>query len=303
MTLVVARRSTEGKIRVIADMRLRDHWNIKRGYPHAVLKNIILDRELLVAYAGNVDLAVDAIRGHRHQRGDTLLTGLLGAAEHGGEGKNGVEFLVADVGRGLFRIRHTGVEPAINATWIGDLFAFEFYQQIYHGMPKPQVLTLETENGPPPEPYPDTPDTEAFLRMSGAIGQIEFVRAIPGAPSIPALDSVGEAFVSAFSSPDGFHYEQQATISTSHEQVIESPEWTTLDGGSAANGGFGYTQLSPSQPGIGLVGLYFPHARLGLIYHPLVYDGPAFYRDISHDEFVRAVEEDHAVAIDGPRFG
>lgn len=41
MTFVVARQSTEGMIRVVADMRLTDPWNMKRGYPSAVLKNII----------------------------------------------------------------------------------------------------------------------------------------------------------------------------------------------------------------------------------------------------------------------
>ena len=42
--------------------------------------------------------------------------------------------------RGLFRVRHSGIEPAGQATWIGDSDAFEFYQQLYHGMPKPQVF-------------------------------------------------------------------------------------------------------------------------------------------------------------------
>jgi hypothetical protein len=301
MTLVVARRSIDGRIRVIADMRLMDDWNIKRGYPHAVLKNIILDRDLLVAYAGNASFAVDTIREYRDQRGDTLTGGLLDAAERAGEGRDGVEFLVADVQRGLFRVRRSGIEPAGQATWIGDLDAFGLYQELYHGMPKPQVITLETENGPPPEPYPDTPDTEAFLRMSGAIGNIQFFKHGPGDLEIPALATVGEAFISAFSAPEGFHYEPQAMLSADHEQVIEGPEWATLNWGNVANGGFGFAQLSPSEPGFGLVGLYFAHAGLGLIYHPLAWDGPIFYRRITHDEFLRAVEEDHAVAIDGAR--
>ena len=84
MTLVVARRSIDGRIRVIADMRLMDDWNIKRGYPHAVLKNIILDRDLLVAYAGNASFAVDTIGEYRDQRGDTLIGGLLDAAKQAG---------------------------------------------------------------------------------------------------------------------------------------------------------------------------------------------------------------------------
>lgn len=41
MTLVVARQAADGAIRVIADMRLTDRAEIRRGYPYAVLKNII----------------------------------------------------------------------------------------------------------------------------------------------------------------------------------------------------------------------------------------------------------------------
>ena len=42
MTLIVGRRNTSGVIHVVGDMRLTDPDEIRRGYPYAVLKNIIL---------------------------------------------------------------------------------------------------------------------------------------------------------------------------------------------------------------------------------------------------------------------
>ncbi len=289
MTFVVGRQSAEGVIRVVADMRLTDAWDIKRGYPTAVLKNIILSEDVLVAYAGNASLAVHTIRELQDAPRQELVEGLLQSCIEAGEGKQGVSYLVADVNVGLQRIRHTGAEPPAQTGWIGEQEAFDLYQTLYHGMPKPQVLTVEGIS--PSEPFPDTPDTEASLRMSGALMQMQMAEDI---------ETVGEAQVSAFSR-NGFHYEPQAFLAASNEQVFTSPEWEKVNWGSVADGGFGYCLLHPTDPGIGMVGLHFPHRGLGLLYHPLRYDGPAIYRDVSHEEFRAAVVEDHGVAINGPR--
>jgi hypothetical protein len=289
LTFVVARQSSEGVIRVVADMRLTDAWDIKRGYPTAVLKNIILDEDVLVAYAGNASLAVHAIRQLRSVRGEELVCGLLESSMEGGEGRHGVSYLVADVNVGLQRIRSTGVEPPTQATWLGEREAFEVYQALYHAMPKPQVLTIEGIS--PSDPFPDTPDTEAALRMSGALMQMQMM---------DNIETVGEAQVSAFSR-DGFHYEPQAFLAASNEQVFTGPEWESVNWGSVPDGGFGYCLLHPVNRGIGMVGLYFPHQGLGFLYHPLSYDGPAIYREVSHQDFRAAVAEDHGVAINGPR--
>lgn len=48
MTLIVGRRNLNGVIRVVGDMRLTDAAEMRRGYPHAALKNIILSPKHLV---------------------------------------------------------------------------------------------------------------------------------------------------------------------------------------------------------------------------------------------------------------
>lgn len=289
MTLVVGRQGDDGVIRVVADMRLTDSWDLKRGYPVAVLKNIILSEDVLVAYAGNASLAVHTIRELQDAPRNELIAGLLRSSVEAGEAGQGVSYLVADVNNGLQRIRHTGAEPPSVSSWIGDQEAFEAYQARYHGMPKPQVLVVEGIS--PPEPPPDTPSSEAFLRMSGALMQLQM---------LDNVETIGEAQVSAFSR-GGFHYEPQAFLAASNEQVFTGPEWENVNWGSIADGGFGYCLLHPTDPGIGLVGLHFPHRGLGFLYHPLSYDGPAIYRDVSHEEFRAAVADDHGVAINGPR--
>lgn len=248
-----------------------------------------MDQDVLVAYAGNASLAVCAIRQLQTARGEELVGGLLESSLEGGEGSHGVSHLVADVSIGLQRIRFTGVEPPTQAAWLGEREAFESYQALYHGMPKPQVLTVEGLS--PSEPFPDTPDTEAFLRMSTALMQMQMM---------DNIETVGEAQVSAFSR-GGFHYEPQAFLAASNEQVLSGPEWETVNWGSVPNGGFGYCLLHPTDPGIGMVGLHFPHRNLGFLYHPLRYDGPAIFRGVSHGDFRAAVAEDFGVSINGTR--
>lgn len=307
MTLVVARQSSEGRIRVIADMKITHPWEIKRGYPYAGLKNVVLDNGLLVAYAGNVELAVHTIRESRHLRGEQLVTALANSSQAARPKDQAVEYLIADVKAGLRRIRHGEAEPPTRATWIGHEDAFGIYQQIYHDMPRPWLLEVASQDDRLAELYPDTPDTEAMLRMDGAIAAISQTKnAPPNMPGssdpIPALDSIGEAFVSACSK-DGFHYEQQQMVVTGRDTVVSGTELQPIQVGTVADGAFSYALLTPSAPGIGLVGLYFAFGRCGILYHPLSQTAPAIYGGTSHDEFIAAVSEDHGVTIEGPNTG
>lgn len=285
MTLAIGRQGPDGVIRVVADMRLIDHAEIRRGYPYAVLKNIILDPDVLVAYAGNAGLAMHAIRQLQDAPPDRLARGLLASAEDAGDGEGSVDYLLAAVGRGVQRITHRGVEEPCTATWIGDKEAFEAYQQAFHDLRLPEPIRIEGVSPDEPIKIP-----EAFMRMSSALAHLE---------QMEDLDCIGEGFVSAFSR-SGFRYEQRGFFATSHKQEIGT-EWTTLNWGTGAQGSFGYNLLPCTEPGIAVVGLYFPHAGLGLLYHPLAYDDALAYRGVTHDEFRAAVTADHGVDIDGAR--
>lgn len=93
-------------------------------------------------------------------------------------------------------------------------------------------------------------------------------------------------------------------LAADHEQVI-TPEqgWVNADWGTVANGGFGFSMLVPDEPGVGIVGLYFPHPALGLLYHPLAQEEPFAYRDVTDAEFRTRVLGDHGVSISGPVLG
>jgi hypothetical protein len=292
LTLVVARRvESNGNIHVTADMRITDHAEIKRGYPFAALKNIILSPSTLVAYAGKAELGMHTIRKLRSAPLDDLGAGLLAASREAGGGKHGLDFLIAGVGLGIQRITTDGIEEWRDTAWIGDVAAFEVYQRAYHEAPVPLPTWVEGIS-PPKDQLPDPASLEPVIRMANGTMAVQ---------QDESLRTVGEAFVSASSSRGGFRYSPQGQFVSGEDQEIPSGEWVTLHWGSAATGGFGYNLLHAETPGIGLIGLYFPHGSLGLVYHPLVHDDPIVYAGVTHDEFRAAVAEDHEIEIDGPR--
>ena len=278
-----------GVIHVAGDMRLTDPDELRRGYPYGVLKNIILSSDHLVAYAGNAELGMHTIRNLRDAPLERLVEGLLASSEQAGKGHGAVDYLVAHTAVGLQRVTAMGIEESSDAGWIGDAAAFEIYQQAYHNAVVPEPIWIEGVS-PPREELGDAAAMEPFLRMFfGTFALLEK----------EATASVGEVFVVA-NSKRGFHYEQQGSFSANNEQEIGA-EWTTLNWGTAAQGGFGFNLLPPKEHGIGAIGLYFPHGGLGLLYHPLAYDDALVYRRVTHDEFCAAVEEDHGLRIDGGR--
>jgi hypothetical protein len=295
MTLVVARKWRSGRVRVIADLRVTDSNDIRRGYPFAALKNVILSRDLLIAYAGNASLAMHTLRelASSARDPDQVLTTLSESSLRADGGDDGVDYILAAPGRGLWRITHVGVKAVQEATWIGDRDAFELYQRAFHEMPVSEPIRIPGVSPEGPLQV-DPKELEDSIRMMNAISSFQFG---------PSVESVGEAFIEATWSAEGFRYEQQAHLAADHEQVITGDEWVSADWGTVAEGGFGYSTLIPTEPGIGLLGLYFPHAELGLLYHPLNRDDAFVYARVTHESFRGRVLAEHGVRIDGPTFG
>lgn len=108
--------------------------------------------------------------------------------------------------------------------------------------PVPEPIWIE-DVSPPRDELGDPAAMEPFLRMFfGTFALLEE----------KTTTSVGEVFVVA-NSKRGFHYEQQGSFSANNEQEI-GPEWTTLNWGTAAQGGFGFNLLPPKEHGVGAIG-------------------------------------------------
>jgi hypothetical protein len=68
---------------------------------------------------------------------------------------------------------------------------------------------------------------------------------------------------------------------------------------SAEAGGFAYTVLTPVEPGVGAVGIYFTTGRLGVLYAPLLARAAFCCPNVSARAFVSVVQTDHRFALQG----
>jgi hypothetical protein len=85
--------------------------------------------------------------------------------------------------------------------------------------------------------------------------------------------------------------------------VIPSGEETAIEFGTAAQGGFAYSVLTPDIPGVGAVGVHFFQGDLRLLFYPTRFQSPEVYNRVTHDEFRNAVRGRYGFDIQGAQIG
>jgi hypothetical protein len=135
MTLVVARMTPLG-VRVAADMRVTDR-NATRpsGFAQAALKPILLSPTRCIAYAGNVGVALGAIRktASENMSDDAAQSHLLETHQrHREHDEQRTDFLMASLRPSRLIEVKSGCAQECAPTWLGDGAAFDEYQREYH---------------------------------------------------------------------------------------------------------------------------------------------------------------------------
>lgn len=284
MTLVVARK-IGSEIRMFADARLSypDHYV---STPLRGGLKLVAINDVCIGYAGEYVHAVDALRKIKNlgYRDFGQITDVLFEAHKECGGK--VDFVLATYIPlvSLIKISNGEVIFDIDSAWIGDPDAFSEYQRIYHTLPE----SPKSEDHSPEE----SEFYETISRMSSALGDI--VRE-------NKLDSVGEFTISVRSTSSGFKYLGGA-MAFIVEQKIPSGEPTALKFGTAQQGGYAYTVMTPTSPNVGAIGVYFVQGNLGVLYHPLAMDEAIVYPKESFDSFKSSVLKDYGFSIDGIRY-
>lgn len=278
MTLILGLK-TASSIWLLADTRI-SHPDVKQieEIPGR-LKLITLGPDICVGYAGAADLASTVIRNLPRSASFESIVQELRAASKDGR----IDFLVACNSRfELLRIQ-SGDPLAIDGSiWIGDGEAGSTYEdyELKAILPTP----IESQLGP---------DRARVSRATKAFDNL--IRAHP-------VPTVGGILIRAGSRPDGFWFAQAATAYFP-PQTIPSGLSTALYFGGAPEGGFSYSIMAPSVPGIPIVGLYILQGRLGFVYAPLQHDKPDAIANVSQDEFRAYVSSKYGVSIDGPGLG
>jgi hypothetical protein len=281
MTLIVARVTPLG-VRIAADMRVTDPYEIQRGFLYAALKPILLSPTFCIAYAGLVSPALAAIR-RVHADGLDLeaATSYLHQA-HESSDRN-VDFLVASLRpRTLIAIKE-GRSSETGAEWIGDHVAFSDYQREYHRN-RPYKLSPEMFDRPD-----RAEDIEVATRMSDGM------RAVVDGPTHVVEDGIEKLVIPRGGSHPTVGEAIVNVVPRVEDDLFAYSHYNRAD----FEGSLSYFFLSPSQPGVGAVGLYFMEGRLGVLYAPLAGDDPMKYPRVSLAQFVELVRLRHGISLEG----
>lgn len=286
MSLAVARTSGDAVV-IAADLRVTDKLDIRRGYPFGVLKAVTISPSLCVAFAGLVDPALEVVRAVAipDPSFTQTLRRLADLTPPTTDPETPEYLLVGSDPPRIARIRPGSVEDGLLVAHIGDKAAFERYQALSREVPPP--TSIAGRQGPVPD------NLVLTSVVTQAFGQLIREGAIP---------TVGEASVHIVAEKDRRLHYYTSAIAYPPPQLIPPNRPTPIQFGSAAQGGFAYTILTPRQPGPGAIGLYFPQGALGLLYYPVKDRHPLVYARVTHDGFREGVLRDHGFDIQGLMF-
>ena len=287
MSLVVAEVTANG-VCIVSDTHITEQGGLLRPTLRDTIKAIIISLEIVISYAGDVIAGLQGARGFAQGLSDgrtpnECLTELqaLSTVE-----RRPVQFLAA-VGQTLTRIRNGNVESELRVAWVGDQLAFERFQEERHS---PQV------------------DGKEMLRhlSDGARVMSTLTRCLDAVIDDEHIGSVSGFVVRVAQRPAGFSYLSQAFVSPGREfTFLPGEDLISKMAQPVEMGGYTGCVVEPLEPGIPVLGVCFPNARLGYIHQPLVHDEPSLIRYTSMNGFVQAAFEQCNVRLQAPllRYG
>jgi hypothetical protein len=281
MTLIVARK-IGNEIRMYADAKLSYPGRLNNNPLKGALKLIVVN-DVCIGYAGDYIAAVDSLRNIKKLKLTDFGEIIHILLETHKQSNCEVDFIVATYipSIKLMKIANRRVDLDVDSTWIGNSEAFSEYQSIYHTLPPPPITEGYTEE--------ESVHSEIISKMSDALATI--VRE-------GMFSSVGEFTISVRSSVSGFKYLGNS-MAFIVPQTIPSGVETTLKFGTAQQGGYAYTVMTPNESRIGAIGVHFNQGSLGALYHPLESDEPIIYSNVTFEKFKASVSNDYGFKIDG----
>jgi hypothetical protein len=284
-------------------MRITDLNAIRRGFLHAELKVILLNPTLCAAYSGTVAMALPAIR--RIASDEMSLEQAKAHLFEAHKQSNGqTDFLLASLSPPTLTVIKEGLIRESDAGWLGDQPAFNEYQRHYSDA----KLLLPRDAF---ESDAEFHDIEFATRMGEAMDAVVHGAHFVGEgeareltmPEGGSYEGVGEARVMVVPRAEdklfGYAHQNRALASTVAKAGTAQTERVQADFGSAERGSLAVFMLTPTQPGVGAIGLYFLEGELGLLYAPLVRDKPEPYPSVSVHEFCEQVHLKRGIELGG----
>lgn len=285
MSLVVAQSTAQGP-RIVSDTHVLFPDSRRTRFESDTLKAVVLNRDLVLCFAGDVAVGLDAVRSFATGLEDgKSLEDLRGELEHTVKAaRRGLEFILAtfDTAAPLLRITAAGIERDVQMTWIGDQEGYEVFQRAR--VPQDPVWAEVERALPAP--------TQAMARLQ---------RAMDSVIQNSSIGSVDGFCVSVALRPTGFEYLGSTFIYVGRDiQVRAGEDLVGKMAQPAEEGGYAVSVVEPADPGTPALGVNFPQARLGMVYLPLWFDEAQVIRDVSPNDFPRAVHERFGIAMKLP---
>lgn len=298
MTLLVARQ-VNNEIYIVADTKFDDGGNSTRSESKKYiggLKVVLLTPGLCVGFAGNTEIARNAIQGLydssvnlfdknqaiEHFLKQHVLSVTLGRADE-------TEFVVAVIVecherpgtflKEIFRIADSKVYWDNETTHIGDRNAFGCFQEAFHnGSTNLNAPTVEMVRiGSEERPGFDQSLSAAMRAMQNVIDSA----------NIPCVDGIRTVVISE---ENQFRYLEYIQIRGNLIPVRNTPSSPVSFGGAAEGSDHKHVGMF-SVVGYGIFSVYSITGCFGLIYHPEQCFEPEVCRNCTLEEFRFRVEE------------
>jgi hypothetical protein len=280
MTLVIAKLDPQyNDFRIISDTKVTDEMKKEHSKRfEGVVKSVIYTPEICISYAGSIVSAEEILKSIFDTNFKLDFKALVKLLKTFHLHRNrDIEFLITNIQYnmlGFVKISDGKTDISYKSSWIGDIEAFELFQEKYH-----KYLTKEKNNSI----YESTEKAFADVLES------------------QKCQTVGGIQVEIERSPLGFRYlhRMYSSIGRSQKITFDSNMQHIVDFGSAKEGSYNFCRLISNNPKTPAFGNYYYDGNFGIFAYPEKTLYFKKYNNLSVDEFVENIYSEYQVKLIG----
>lgn len=279
MTLIIAKINATNNFEIYSDTRVTDDVKQEKSKIfEGLVKSIIYSPNININFAGT-NSAVEEIQKNLNSIDfkldtKTLIQWLF--RFHKSKSME-IEFLIASVeskAYGLYKISQGEIDISKKSSWIGDIDAFEIFQEELHKIKKDK-------------PLDDILDISK-LAFENVILNLE-------------AKSVGGVPIIVYRTDNGFQYKEGAIsiLGKDVELNFQNGAGIILDFGSAPEGSYNYCYLVSANPENQVIAIHYYDGNVGIFSYPYKSRKFQLYPNCTAQEFVFLVKVEHDIYLTG----
>jgi hypothetical protein len=275
------------RICIESDSRVLTRGTEMRESSYGCLKSIILFPQLCISFAGDPDLAENAIQEiYKRKSGINLPFVLEVLLKYNKNNSNEVVFIVCSLQKNpeLIKVANAQVERNLPVVWIGDKMALEKFIPLYHEKKSVAQNDIEAVRN-------------AFAEVI-ASGNVNSVGDFHISTITETSITGGSPFFRYIDKSFAILNEPQSTTITAKEKIERE---YTLTWGTTEGGSYGVSYFSSVDAYKPAMALYFDKGNYGVLYYPKHRFEPIVMKDISSLDFLHLVNSNYGIPLKGMR--